>query len=147
MVMPFKMPVRAGNPGQTAGRDQNPKHRFPGVAVADDWSDEEDDAGNAGGGVLLRDFEEHNFASHSMTPMGKTSSAGGGSATHPRQGHVGLTFGTTGPSGRRNTIAPIGTGRYSAATISANGGNGATATANAFVDEKVFTCPVNMFPK
>ncbi len=146
MAMPFKMPATAGDPIQHAGKNQRPKHRFPAVVV-DDWSDEEDDAGNAGGGVLLRDFEEHNFAAHSTTPMGKTSSNTGGSATHPRQGHVGLTFGTSGPSGRRNTIAPIGTGRYSTSIANANGGNGATATLNAAVDGKVRSCPVNLFPE
>ncbi|KAK3905536.1 hypothetical protein C8A05DRAFT_12655 [Staphylotrichum tortipilum] len=128
------MPAAAGYPGQNAGKNQHTKHRFSAFVEADDWSDEDDDAGNAGGGVLLRDFEDHNYAAHSATPMGKASSNGGGSATVPRQGHVGLSLGTSGPSGRRNTIAPIGTGRYDAAITNANAGNGATAALNASVD-------------
>ncbi|KAK4153719.1 hypothetical protein C8A00DRAFT_15075 [Chaetomidium leptoderma] len=96
-----------------------PKNRF---ATFDDTDDHDD----SGGGVMLRDFEDDSHSGSALTPMGTNSSisSGNGRATHPpRTKPATVTFATPTTLGRRNAIAPIGTGRYSERTTNANDGD------------------------
>lgn len=104
--------------------DRNSINRFS--ALVEDDEDEDD---GANGGVMLRNFKEDSPSSYAgtSTPIGthSISTQSVSSQSSSSSGHDGTTemgkkpFITTynsqaGTSGRRNSIAPIGTGRFNA---------------------------------
>ncbi|KAK4248716.1 hypothetical protein C7999DRAFT_13368 [Corynascus novoguineensis] len=100
-------------------------------------TDDIDDNDDNGGGVMLRDFEDDSYASHgASTPMGtnSSSSSGNGCTTHPRKSPSAASFARSATSGRRNTFAPIGTGRFSEHTATANKGGSLNAPVNSSLD-------------
>ncbi|EAQ90009.1 hypothetical protein CHGG_06628 [Chaetomium globosum CBS 148.51] len=104
---------------------------------------ETDDNDDSGGGVLLRDFDDDSHTSNGggvSTPMGSNStiSSGHECATVPRKNPSTTSFNRPATAGRRNTIAPIGTGRYTEYTANTGGG----AALNAPVD-----APQNSYPQ
>jgi hypothetical protein len=115
-----------------------PNGRFA-AFIDDDDHDDHDDRDDNGGGVMLRDFEDDSRASGGSipTPMGTQSSASSGNvrAARPRKNALTVTFSDDNKPAamsRRNTIAPIGTGRYSEYTENANGGASLNASDNAW---------------
>jgi len=89
-------------------------------------TDDIDDNDDNGGGVMLRDFEDDSYASHgASTPMGtnSSSSSGNGCIIHPHKSPSVASFSRSATSRRRNTFAPIGTGRFSEHTATAKGGS------------------------
>ncbi|KAK4143549.1 uncharacterized protein C8A04DRAFT_37349 [Dichotomopilus funicola] len=97
--------------------DRNSISRFS-VLVED--GEDEDDGGN--GGVMLRNFEEDSPSSYAgtSTPIGSQSistqssgSSGHGGVTEmDKKPFIATYNGQAETSGRRNSIAPIGTGRF-----------------------------------
>jgi hypothetical protein len=115
--------------------DRSAKHAHSRFAAFIDPEDTDDDNG---GGVMLRDFEDDSHTSRGgsvSTPMGTSSSAssGNGRATHPRKNTSTVSFSVPATTGRRNTIAPIGTGRFSEYTTNVNGGAALDASVDAWV--------------
>ena len=108
-----------------------PKNRF--AAFVDD--DDDDDSDDRGGGVMLRDFEDDSPSGSASTPVGTKSSVSSGPtcSTVPRKTAARVTFTNATTSGRRNTIAPIGSGRYSENTMDANRGAALNAAVNTWV--------------
>jgi hypothetical protein len=105
------------------------KSRFAAFMDSDDHDDN-------GGGVMLRDFEDDSHTSgYASTPMGTNSSTSSGNArdTDSHKKSSTSSFGKPATLGRRNTIAPIGTGRYSEQAKNGNGG----ASLNPSVDSWV----------
>ncbi|KAL2198807.1 hypothetical protein P885DRAFT_67949 [Corynascus similis CBS 632.67] len=89
-------------------------------------TDDIDDNDDNGGGVMLRDFEDDSYASNgASTPMGtnSSSSSGIGCIIHPHKSPSVASFSRSATSSRRNTFAPIGTGRFSEHTATAKGGS------------------------
>lgn len=117
-----------------------PNGRYAAFVEADDQNDHDDGDDNNGGGVMLRDFEDdsHTSGCSIPTPAGTHSSASSGNvrATRPRKNPSTVTFSDDSKPpalSRRNTIAPIGTGRYTEYTPNANGGASLNDSVNAWV--------------
>ncbi len=108
-----------------------PKNRF--AAFVDD--DDDDDYDDRGGGVMLRDFEDDSPSGSASTPMGPKSSISSGPtcSTVPRKTAAKVSFTNATTSGRRNTIEPIGSGRYSENILSPNRGAALNAAVNTWV--------------
>lgn len=128
---PNKAPVAETTPARRMGKGL--KNRFAAFIETDDNDD-------SGGGVLLRDFDDDSHTSNGggvSTPMGSNStiSSGHECATVPRKNPSTTSFNRPATAGRRNTIAPIGTGRYTEYTANTGGG----AALNAPVDAPVRT--------
>ncbi|KAK3311493.1 uncharacterized protein B0T15DRAFT_490101 [Chaetomium strumarium] len=77
-----------------------------------DFDDQED---TGGGGVMLRDFDDGSGSGHfAPTPTNSAASSGQSHSqeSRSRNSMSSTAFSKPSTSGRRNTIAPIGTGRY-----------------------------------
>ncbi len=97
---------------------KHPKKRF--AAFVDGDSDDDQ-----GGGVMLRDFEDDCPFPSTSTPFGGTNSTASVPKTRssdPRAKSTTASTGTSTAAPRRNTIQPIGTGRYSQHVIETAGG-------------------------
>lgn len=122
--------------GVSSAMRNHQKSRFTAFVDSDDHDDHDGDDDTHHGGVMLRDFEDDSHTSGSFsTPIGtrSSSSSGNACATHPRKNPSTISFEKPAASGRRNTIAPIGTGRYSDHSANAHADAALDASVNAWV--------------
>jgi hypothetical protein len=111
-----------------------PKKRFAAFVDADD---SDDDEVSHGGGVLLRDFEDDCPFGSSSTPFGTNNTTSSGKtsrSTDPQTRATTVSAGTSTTAPRRNTIQPIGTGRYGVRTTEAQGGAPLGTSSNAYIN-------------
>ncbi|KAK4239108.1 hypothetical protein C8A03DRAFT_14501 [Achaetomium macrosporum] len=79
-----------------------------------------DDHEDTGGGVMLRDFDDDGPFAPTPTNSAASSGHSHSQGSHSRKSTSSAAFSKSSASARRNTIAPIGTGRYAEHTPKTN---------------------------
>jgi hypothetical protein len=131
LVSPFALTNMANNngiwPGEhspTLRNDQMAAYSRTAFSNLTDFDDQED---TAGGGVMLRDYDDGGHFAPTPTNSAASSGQSHSQESRSRNSMSSNAFSRSSTSARRNTIAPIGTGRYAE--------SGYAQKTNASVDE------------